>query len=68
MKGFEAGLATGILLTTFLFICGVELLDFTTTFKESVDRAIELCRDGEWVKVDENTIYCKDGAEYKLGD
>ena len=68
MKGFDAGFAVGTLLTMSLTICMVELFDFTTTYKESVDQAIELCRDGEWIKVDENTIYCKDGAEYKLED
>lgn len=68
MKSFDIGFIIGVVFTTFLAIVMAELFDFTTTYKESVDQAVESCRDGEWTKVDENTIYCKDGAEYKLED
>lgn len=41
------------------------ILKFTpAVYPEDVTRAEQMCKNGEWVKIDNTYITCKDGAEY----
>lgn len=68
MTDFYAGSMFGVLAALLILIIVDRNWEITTTYKEDVSQAAEVCRDGEWVKLDNTTIYCKDGAEYKLED
>lgn len=47
---------------------GIHFGEADTIFKREVEQAISKCKNGEWEKIDQTTIYCKDGAEYNLED
>lgn len=68
MKDFEAGFVMGVLFSVLGLLLVAGFTDITYTYKEDTSQAVELCRDGDWIKLDNTTIYCKDGAEYKLED
>ena len=68
MADFYAGSVFGVLAALLIIIIADSHWGITTTYKEDISRAAELCRDGDWVKLDNTTIYCKDGAEYSLED
>lgn len=66
MTDFYAGSVFGVMAALLILIIVDRNWELTTTYKEDTSQAVELCRDGNWTKLDKTTIYCKDGAEYKL--
>lgn len=61
MMEFIGGLSIGI-----LSIISLEIITGVTMAVGVGDaqRAEIMCKNGEWVKINEDTIYCLDGAEY----
>lgn len=67
MKDFEAGILVGMILIFFVMVIGMELTDMThpVTYEQSLE-AVAKCSNGEWDKIGEDYIYCKDGGKYEL--
>lgn len=60
MENFMCGFA-GVVFTVAVF----GSLKFTpAVYPENVNRAEQVCKGGEWVKIDNSYITCKDGARY----
>lgn len=47
----------------------IATLGFTpAVYPENVSRAEQMCKNGEWDKIDNAYITCKDGAQYSRSD
>jgi len=48
-------------------VIGIELTDMThpVTYEQSSE-AVSKCSNGEWNKIGNDYIYCKDGGKYEL--
>lgn len=54
-----------VIITVFGMVAVFASLRFTpAVYPENVERAEQMCKNGEWVKIDNAYITCKDGAQY----
>ncbi len=65
---FKDGFATGFLVAGLMFNVTFSLLELDTVGHNQVQQAEQKCKNSEWDKIDQGTIYCTDGAEYEIGE
>lgn len=67
MKLFDYGMLVGFIATMVGVGIGRHYTDTTlpVTYEQSVE-AVSKCSNGEWEKIGETYIYCKDGGKYEL--
>lgn len=66
MKSFIMDWVVPVIVMYMAWQIGDYLLIDKTISKQQIEQAVQKCKLGEWEKIDHSTIYCKDGAEYKL--
>lgn len=68
MKVYQAGLLLCIASFGMGWVLGFDFGKQDTIYPQEVLQATSNCKQGDWVKIDQTTIYCADGAEYKRGE
>ena len=68
MTSFDRGAIFGFACASIMFLSLIFFTEFTELSHQNTEQAVEKCKDGEWEKIDNTTIYCADGAEYSFGE
>ncbi|APC44497.1 hypothetical protein [Pseudoalteromonas phage PH357] len=67
MNRFDYGFLSGAVGMFVVMVAGFEISQADVVYPEEVLQATSSCKEGDWIKIDQTTIYCADGAEYKRG-
>lgn len=68
MKVYQAGLLLCMASFGLGWAIGFDFNKQDIIYSQEVLQATSNCKQGDWIKIDRNTIYCADGAEYKRGE